>query len=357
MKNVPELRQHIQQMHPYKPPVEGRSQKQYLRLDFNERTIPLPDELLRVITDSISEKHLHCYPEYGDICDQIAKYAQVEAKQVLITNGSDQGIDVIFRTFVSPGDQVIIPAPTFAMLPHSAELQGAEIISPPFTLEQGFPLTEVLKMISPKTRLIAICNPNNPTGTAISVSEIEELAKAAPQAAILVDECYFEYAEITAKSSISRFPNIVITRTFSKTWGLSALRLGYIIADTDLIEQFLKVRGPYDVNRVAVIAASKALESPEYMKNYVKEVMSESKPMIEDYLRRKGVSFWPSQANFILTYPRDSLKLEASLRELGILTRPRRGPNINNTLRFNFGTLKQAKRLIDGLEQSKKFLV
>lgn len=337
---------HIKAMSPYKPPLEGRSSSPYLLLDFNERTTPLPEIVIEKIADWIRENRLHKYPEYGDIEQLIAQYAEVPNERVMITNGSDQGIDVIFRAFTTMGDEVIVPAPTFAMHEHSAHLQGCELIAPVYTREGGYPLDDVLTAISPRTKLIVVCNPNGPTGTLLEVDGIARIAAAAPNAVVLIDECYFEYAGVTAKDIVSTYPNIIITRTFSKTWGLSSLRLGYVIAVPEVLEELLKVRGPYDVNMVAVEALRAAMAQREYLDEYVKEVMEVALPRFENFLRAEGIAFWPSRANFILIHPPDAAALEERLRTNDILVRPRKGPGINNTVRITIGTVAQMERVM-----------
>lgn len=350
-KIMPVIRSHIDAMSTYKPPLDGRSSKDYLRLDFNERTIPLPQILIDSLNTYVKRNHLHLYPEYGDVAKLVADYAGVSEEQVIITNGSDQGIDIVYRTFVDHGDEVVVPVPTFAMQLHAAQLQDAHISSPGYSVEFGLTVDSVLEHVTERTKLVAICNPNSPTGYLMSVEEIEAIAEAAPHAVIFVDECYFEFSRSTVKDSITRFPNIVVSRTFSKTWGLAGLRLGYLIADERYIDGFLKVRGPYDMNRVAIEAVRVALKHKQYMESFVEEVMERAKPKLEEYLRGKRIPFWPSRANFLLVVPPDLQKLVGGLLAKDILTRPRGGHGIDNTLRISIGTVEQIDRLIAALDE------
>lgn len=348
----PKIKPYIAKMSPYTPPLEGRSKGNKLLLDFNERTTPIPSFIKDVIVDFMNQDRTHRYPEYGDICEKIAKYCDVSPDSVMITNGSDQGIDVIVRSFLGVNDNIILPIPTFAMTPHCAELQGANLITPHYTRDGGYPLDDVLNKIDEKTKIIVVCNPNSPTGTLLELDGIEKLAKTAPNAIIYIDECYYEFCNVTAKDLIKKYPNIIITRTFSKTWGLSALRIGYIIADPKWINEFLKVRGPYDVNTFAVVALSAALDNPEYMQSFVKEVLEISKPLIINYFEKRDIEYWPTRSNFILFKPKDSQGLEAALRKEDILVRPRKGPNIDGTLRLTFGTKEQMERVIKVLDSN-----
>lgn len=334
-------------MSPYKPPIEGRSSYPYLLLDFNERTIPLPEVIIKKIVVWIQKNKLHKYPEYSDIAELIAGYAEVPSDRVMITNGSDQGIDIIFRAFTGKGDEAIIPTPTFTMHGHCANLQGCILIEPVYTRDKGYPLEGVLSAVSPRTKLIVICNPNSPTGTLLEVEGIRNIAAAAPDAVVLVDECYFEYAKVTARDLLSKHPNIIITRTFSKTWGLSSLRIGYIIAVPEVISELLKVRGPYDMNMVAIEALRAAFAHREYLDDYVKEVMEVSLPKFEAFLTEVQIPFWSTHSNFILIHPPHVAELEKRLQSKKILVRPRKGPGIDNTLRITIGTLDQMEAVIE----------
>ena len=342
----------IRKMHPYKPPLDGRSSDHSrLLLDFNERTRPVAQHLVDRALAYVEENRYHVYPEYGDILEKIGQYAGVDSSQVLITNGSDHGIDLIYRSVAEPGDEAIVPVPTFAMLSHCAEVCGLNLKTPHYTKENGYPLEEVKSLITDKTRVITVCNPNSPTGTLLAVEGIVELAQAARHSAILVDECYFEYCGETVKDYLTEYPNIFITRTFSKTWGLSAFRLGYILSHPDNIEEFLKVRGPYDMNTMAIAIASAALDDPDYMFEYCREVVEEAKPLLLSYLDKKNIEYWPTESNFVLLKPENAVAFEQHLRDNNIYVRPIKGPGIEGTVRITFGPVTAMERLISVLEE------
>jgi len=344
------FKDHIDQMSAYKPPLEGRNPDEHLLLDFNERTLPISDAIRHALIDYIHAGRLQLYPSYGDVVDKIAAYARVPAEQVMITNGSDQGIDLIFRAACREGDEAIIPGPSFAMYTQCAKVENLSIVEPQYTLEKGYPLAEVLSAITEKTRIIVVSNPNNPSGTLVSRDEICTLARAASDAVILVDECYFEYSSVTVADLVSQYPNIVITRTFSKTWGMPSLRLGYIIAAKENITALLNVRGPYDINQLAVVAIRAGLSNLDGIESYVEEVMHESKPMLERFLEQKQIPYWPSGGNFIWAFFKDSDRVEAGLREAGILIRPKANSDGVMGLRITIGSVAQTIRLLGELE-------
>jgi histidinol-phosphate aminotransferase len=340
------FKSHIDAMSAYKPPLEGRDPKRHLLLDFNERSVPVSEPIKRALIDYINDGRLQMYPSYGNVVERIAAYTQVEPEQLMITNGSDQGIDLIIRAACREGDEAIIPGPSFAMYKQVALVENLSIVEPQYTRENGFPTAEVLQAISAKTRLICIANPNNPSGTVASREDIVRIAQAAPAAVILVDECYFEYCGVTVADLVDQYSNLVITRTFSKTWGLPSLRFGYVISAAENILALLNVRGPYDINQLAIVAVQAALDNPEYTQNYVREVMEESKPLLENFLDQQKIDYWPSGANFIWTFPTNAQALDQALQNAGILVRPKADAEGRLGLRITLGTKEQMERTI-----------
>lgn len=326
----------IRKLEAYKPPLEQREKFKGLRLDFNERLAPLPTKVAQAIQGFNPERSLS-YPSYGKLCAKIAQYAGVNADQAMITNGSDQGIELIFRTFIADDDQVVIPSPSFAMFYQAAATSGATIIKPNYNKDGSFPFEQVILM-SPK--LLIICNPNNPTGTLLSLDKIEQILKQMPQTIVYVDEAYFEFSGLTAVKLIKKYQNLIITRTFSKAFGLASLRIGYTISCQSNINEMLKVRGPYDVNQVAKVAAEAALTCD--VQDYCDEVMLKAKPLAEDFLRKNKIKFYPSKANFIyFKQPYDTFSKQ--LESNGILIRAQQ----NGYARVTIGTTKQMNQFIE----------
>jgi histidinol-phosphate aminotransferase len=350
---MPEFREKIKKMSVYKPPLEGRASKEYLLLDFNERTIEQSPKVKKFLKKFVDSGKLQVYPEYGDLTLKISQYAGVSDSQVMITNGCDQAIDIIFRAFVGRNDKVIIPTPSFAMYYQSAEIQGADILEPYYKEDSArarllFPLEEVIDLINEEVKLIIICNPNNPTGTLVSTSDVEKILKKAKEndVAVLIDETYFEYPNQTRKDLIREYDNLFITRSFSKTFGLASIRAGYILSQEENIKELLKIRGPYDINMFAKTAISAVLDDLDYIRDYIKEVMEKSKPKLEEFFKKNKVKFYQGAANFLLIKPDNPENVADLLQSEGILVRPRKGPNIEGTIRVSVGTLKDTERFI-----------
>ena len=342
------VKERIKRMGHYKPPLEGRSGKDYLLLDFNERTTEPSPKVKDALKKFIDSGRLQVYPEYGDLEDKIGEYARVKPGQTMVTNGGDQGIDIICRAHLDKGDKVIIPFPAFAMHYQSAGIQGAETLEPKYKEDGSFPLEETLNLISDEVKLVILCNPNNPLGSAIPIEKVEKVLEKAKEkeTAVLHDEAYFEFAGITCKDLIEEYDNLYIMRTFAKAFGLVATRAGYLISQEKNIQELLKIRGPYDINMFAKIAILAALEDKKYMEDYVREVMGESKPKIEEFLREKRIFFYPSAANFLLLKISNPQEIIESLKLKGILVRPKKAPDGKEAIRVSVGRMEDTKRFI-----------
>ena len=336
-------------MAPYSPPTGGREGK--LRLDFNENTVGCSPRVIARLRESLSPDGLTIYPEYHAAKSAIAAYFCVAPEQFLFTNGTDEAIQVFVNTFIDAGQEVLLLKPSYAMYRFYAESAGAavkEVAYPPPDLE--FPLQTVLDAIGPATRAVILANPNNPTGTGLSLLAIERILRRARKAAVLVDEAYYEFSGVTALAHVERCPNLFVCRTFSKAFGMAAMRLGCLFAHPANIALLHKVQSPYSVNSLAVAAAQAAVEDPAYIESYVAEALA-ARELLCVGLERLGISYVPSSANFILARigPR-AIEIRDALRDRGILVRDR-GYEMPGAVRISAGTREQTRRLLDALEE------
>jgi len=335
-------------MDAYTPSVIKRSAFDGLLLDSNERLGKPNKNVIRQMTDFARSGNMQRYPEYGDLQKAIARYVGINRSSILITSGSDQAISLVFRTFADVGDAVIIPSPTFSMYGITAQACGNIIKQVRYSDGPiSYPTRRVLSAITSKVKLIVICNPNNPTGTLTPLSDIQKIAQKATSATVLVDEAYVEFSKVSCVKLIKTYPNIVITRTFSKAFGLAGTRIGYIIANPTYIRELNKLRGPYDVNSFANIAAAAALGDRGDMERYVSAVMTQSKPVLETFFSANKISFSPSAANFLLIYPANAAQVEKILRNNGILVRRFNSAGLANALRITIGTMKETNQFIN----------
>lgn len=339
---------HIKEMTPYTPPLSGRLEFSGDLLDFNERVMTPSRKVISALVTFFKKGKIQRYPEYSDLQKKISEYAKVSVSQIMITNGSDHGIDVIFRTFSGRNDTIVIPVPTFPMFMQYAQMIGCRILTVPYEKPDfEFPSVQIIQLLKDKKpKLVVVCNPNNPTGTLISLKDIEAIVQKASSSIFMIDEAYFEFSGVSATALLKKFPNIVIVRTFSKAFGLASLRIGYVISSEQHIEEMTKVRGPYAVNMAAHVAASASLDDLEDMKTYVLEVMTKAKPLVESFFKKNNIHFYKSGANFILFKPQNKNEVYEHLRMNGILVRPQSAFEIDEMLRVSIGTTKQMKRFI-----------
>jgi histidinol-phosphate aminotransferase len=335
----------------YHPPLAGR---EGLRLDFNENTVGCSPRVLDRLR-SLSVEDLARYPERQPIEAKVAKFLAVSDSELLLTNGVDEAIHLLCQTYLAPGDEALIIVPTYSMYRIYMSAAGAQVISIPADKDFQLPLNALRSRISDRTRLIAIANPNNPTGTFTPAEQLLDIARSAPSAAILIDEAYFEFCGKTLLPRRRDCPNVFITRTFSKAYGLAGLRLGVLIGDADQMPSLRRVCSPYNVNAIALACLPDALADQNYIKAYVTETL-QSRARLESALDNRGITFWPSQANFVLARvgptKSDSQTLVEQMRRRGILVRDRSADYAcEGCVRFTLGTEQHTDCLLTALDE------
>jgi histidinol-phosphate aminotransferase len=345
---MPEVRPAVLKMAPYSPPTGGR--EGMLRLDFNENTVGCSPAVIAFLKEKLSGEALSIYPEYGEAKREIAAYFDVREDELLFTNGTDEAIQVLVNTYVDDGQDVLILHPSYAMYRFYADVAGAAVREIEYrqgTLE--FPTGEFLAAIRPDTKAILIANPNNPTGVGVGIDVLRRILDAAPQAAVLIDEAYFEFSGVTVLPWLETFPNLFVSRTFSKTFGLAAMRFGCLFSQAANVAYMRKAQSPYSVNAVATLAARAAVRDPEYTRQYVKEVLA-AREMAREGFERLGIRYYPSQANFILFQAGErAIPIRDELRRRGVLIRDR-SYEIRGCVRVTIGTREQVARFLKELE-------
>jgi histidinol-phosphate aminotransferase len=344
-------REAVRAMRPYTPPTQGREHA--MRLDFNENTIGCSPAVLAAITSALTGDRLAMYPEYNTALSQVAAFLDVPQDNIMLTNGTDEAIQVLVNTFVEPGSELLILHPSYAMYRFYAEVAGVKVHEVDYNVEDGlrFPLEALLDAIKPNTRAIFVANPNNPTGGAVSLDEIRQLLNAAPNVLVLVDEAYIEFSGISALSLISQFPQLVISRTFSKAFGLAGLRCGCLISNSENIAWAKKAQSPYSVNVLAAVAASAAVQDTSFVDAYVQEVIS-ARTFVVSELNRLGIRQFPTDANFVLIdLAGRAQEIVDRLRKAETLIR-NRSHELPGCVRVTIGTNKQMQQFISELEKA-----
>ena len=336
-------------MAPYSPPTAGRAGK--LRLDFNENTVGCSPRVIAALRENLDAACLAVYPEYGEAKEAVARYFHVAPEQFVFTNGTDEAIQVFVNAYVDDGQEVLLVRPSYAMYRFYAEVAGArikEIDYPQPSME--FPLQQVLDAITAETRAVILANPNNPTGTGISLLGIERILHKAHRAAVMVDEAYYEFSGVTALGEIERVPNLFVSRTFSKVFGMAAMRLGCLFSHAANVALLHKAQSPYSVNSLAVLAAQAAVEDTAYVESYVAEALAARELLCLGF-EKLGIAYVPSSANFVLGwFGRRAIEVRDALRGRGILVRDR-SYEAAGAVRITVGTREQTRRLLAALEE------
>jgi len=346
-----EARGVVRDLRAYRPPLAGRTG---LRLDFNESTVGCSPRVLARLR-SLDSELLARYPEREPVERTVAGFLGLDPAQVLLTNGVDEAIHLLCSTYLDPGDEALIVVPTFAMYAIFAQAEGARVVEVRAGDNFTFPAPDLLAQVNQRTRLIAVANPNNPTGSAVAGKVLMQIAQAAPQAALLVDEAYFEFHGETLIDQIRiqrtpRIENLFVARTFSKAYGLAGLRIGILAGEARQMAMVRRVASPYSVNAAALAVLPEALQDQEYVGRYVAQVLG-NRERLQRELGNLGMHYWPSHANFVLVRVGAAhAEFVQSLRERGILVRDRHSdPLCEGCVRLTVGSDEHTQTLIDAL--------
>jgi histidinol-phosphate aminotransferase len=341
-------RKAVRDMAPYHPPTGNRLDK--MRLDFNENTVGCSPRLVEFLRTQLTPERLAVYPDYRAVKETLAGHFGVSPDEFTLTNGTDEAIQVFINTYIDDNDEVLIPRPSYAMYRFYAEVAGAAIDEVEYAAPgYSFPAEELLAHITPKTRAVCISNPNNPTGTGVGPDILEKIIEKASDAVVLVDEAYFEFSGVTALGWIDKYRNLFVSRTFSKVYGMAALRVGCLFSHADNVAFLQKAQSPYSVNMVAAMAAQAAVKDTAYVAEYVSEALA-ARDLLSGGLETLKVPFIPSSANFVLAnFGTRAIEVRDTLRAHAILVRDR-SYEAPGCVRITVGTRAQAARVLEELE-------
>jgi histidinol-phosphate aminotransferase len=350
MSLVVPLRKQVERMRWYQPPPEGRAGR--LRLDFNENTAGPAPAVLRALA-RLKPERISFYPEYLAAESKLAHFFGVRPEQLTVANGIDDALRLIADGFAEADKPLLLVEPTFTMYRFYADLLGARVITLRYDDRLCFPLDNVLRVLRrERPRLFFLANPNNPTGDLLAPRTIRRILEAGQRTMVVVDEAYYEFSGVTVAPWIRRYPNLIVTRTFSKAAGLAGLRLGCLISNAEVIAALRRLRAPFSVNAAALAAGLAVAASPGTMRRYVREVTA-ARGELERALTRLGVPVYPSAANFLLAdFGERGPSLLARLQRRGILLRDRKSDfGRPGWVRITIGTRAQTRLLIRELER------
>jgi histidinol-phosphate aminotransferase len=336
-------------MKEYHPPLGNRDA---LRLDFNENTLACSPKV-REVLGRISAGALTRYPEREPVEAIVAAHLSLAAPQVALTNGVDEAIHVLFETFLEADDELLLPVPTYAMYEVYASGADARVVAVLAADDLKFPFERLLASITPQTKLIAIANPNSPSGSVATRAQILEIARRAPHALLLVDEAYFHFHGETVIDRIGVVPNLIVARTFSKAYGLAGLRLGLLAGPVETMRWVRRVLSPYSVNALALACLPPALEDAAYLDWYVNEVLA-ARIEFEAALDAARLRRWPSRANFILVeIGAQHAEFVRLMSARSVLVRDRSSdPGCDGSVRITIGTREQMWQAVAALNET-----
>ncbi len=320
-----------------------------VRMDLN--TSPYnPGKWLRRLAGNIERVRVNEYPDtsYRETREMLSSYTGVEPESIMITNGADEAIDIICKSYLDAGREAVISSPTYSYFRVSAEIMGSKVVAVPRLPDFADDLEGILSSINSRTSLIFLCSPNNPTGDTVKVETLRRILEEF-DGVVVVDEAYYEFCGETFTPLLSRYGNLVVVRTFSKAWSMAGARVGYLMAGGEVMGYLNKVRPPNSLSVISLALVAYALRDRGTMEGYVKRIISERERMFKQLSTIDGLTVYPSKANFLLIkFHRADAGMvhEELIREGLVLRRLASTPPLSNCLRLTVSTPRHNNMLL-----------
>jgi histidinol-phosphate aminotransferase len=356
---TPRSVQFLETLSPYKPVssltrIWDHPSQVPFKLDWNEASVPPSPRVYSAIVEFLSfSNHLNWYPELGSIslCSALAERNNLSCDNVLVTNGSDDALELVCKAYLEPGDRVLVPMPTYTHFLVYVQARGAEVVS--FLSEDLFDpdITRLSRAITPDTKLVYLVSPNNPTGVTYEAADVAGLLEEHPETLFIVDEAYFEFHGRSVMELVRSSRNLVVTRTFSKCYGIAGLRIGYLCTNEEIMNELKKIFNPKSVNRVGQIAAMACLSDGDYYGEYVSQV-TRAKVFLKEELAKRGIPVVITPANYILLEVDQPVEFCRRLEEQGVYIRDRSTlPRMERYVRMSVPTLSQAAEVLARIDR------
>lgn len=332
----------------------GLHESQILRFDTN--TSPYtPKELLSNLALEVRDYPVNEYSDtsYAELPPLAAEYTQTDKDMIVIGAGADECLDIVAKTFLSNGTEVILPIPTYAMFRVTTEISGAQSWEVLRQVDFSVDIESVLNNIRPNIRMIFLCNPNNPTANPTPRKDIELLLEQT-RCLVLVDEAYFEFYGKSVVDLTYEFENLVVIRSLSKAFSMAAMRVAYLVANRKTVQMLNKVRPPTSVSVFSVMMAQAALSQPHTIKNMAQTLVQERKQLQEKLNRLENIITYPSETNFVLLRfnKLPARDVHHALMKKGLVTRDVSGlPLLENCLRISVRTKEDDSYLFESLKE------
>lgn len=319
----------------------------YIKLNTNENPYPPSPAVIEAVRDAAGEVRLYPNPQAGILREKAAGLYGLSAESVMVGNGSDELLTIALRAFVGEGQRVAYPYPSYVLYPTLVGIQGAEAVEVPFA--RNYSLPEAL--LETDARLILLSNPNSPSGTFVPVDGVKELASRT-SGIVLVDEAYVDFAEDNCLRLVNEYDNVIVTRSFSKSFSLAGMRIGLAFARPGIIGGMMKVKDSYNVGRLSIVAGSAAIDDIAYMEQNAAKIKAERERLTSE-LEARGFEVLPSSANFVMAKPAgvSGADLYRGLKERMILVRHFDTASLSDYVRITVGTAEQMTTLLAAIDE------
>lgn len=334
---------------PFQSPISSRAG---LNLDLNENLVGCsPRVLARLRTLSVADVARYPQREIGERA--VGEFLGVAPERLLLTNGADDALTMLFATYLSDGAELLLSDPTFVMYPMLGQGFGAQLVHVPPRPDFALPTNEILSRLSPRTRVIAIANPNNPTGTVAPAADLLRIVEAAPDAAVLIDEAYFDFYGETMLPEMQHHPNLFVARTFSKAYGLAGLRLGALVGPAEQIGYIRRFCPPFNVNGAVLACLEEALADQAFVREYVAQI-KHGRQQIAALCDELGLQCWRSSASFVLVRVGASVAAFVdAMQQRGMIVRDcSASPGCQGCVRITVPGREQMNALLSAMRES-----
>jgi histidinol-phosphate aminotransferase len=345
---------HIAALAGYRPVPPVAYAPNVLKLDLNESLVPPSPRVAEAVRSALAhEMALNWYPEptCAAVREAVSRYVGVTADHVLVTNGSNQAMELIARAFLTCGDAVLVVAPTYGVFRVECLAQAARVTE--FCFREVFaPVWDDLLAVAGQAKVVFVANPNNPTGIGFSRAQVIALLERCPATLVVLDEAYAEFHDAPCADLVTRFPNLFVLRSFSKAFALAGLRCGYVLAQPATLEPLTRVFPPWSVNALTQAAAVAALADVAHMQRLVADCQAAKRWLVAE-LAGRGFTARNTQANFILWHVADPATVTARLAAEHVYVSNKDAvPQLKGWLRVTVGNLTQARQLLATIERA-----
>lgn len=357
------LREEVREIPSYVP---GRSKEDIAReysldeeliikLASNENPLGPSSRAIEDAVKSLEETSVYPDPLANELRELISDYIGLDRDMIIVGNGSDEIMELVFKTFLNPGEEVVIPIPTFSLYESLAKLYSGNPVLVSTGEDFQFDCDRILENINNRTKLVFVCSPNNPTGSIISEKDLRKLLDK--DVIVVLDEAYAEFADLSLVELVGEFENLVVLRTFSKAFGLAGLRVGYGVANKEIIDYMLRIKPPFNVGVVGQRAAMGALKDREHLNQSISTAKEGREFLSRELSSMGGIRVYPSRANFLLIRllgEKTATEVTERMFKKGVITRNCKhftGMG-DDFIRISVGTSEENRRFLECFKEA-----